>query len=302
MKFAPAIPTSHELEIAYPLSSAGMSKVNLNRAAITEVLRTGEGFISATGACSLTDDLKTTTSENTRIARLPGVALQRQNFWKPRSAPESWWGLETTDPALAYMFLTDEAHRHGNAASELGHFEHVVRYGARLALAWFGGRNSDFDMKKAVALYDPSLPLAVKNPLSGEIDETLLEVAELNRLRGDGAAPVVMMFRGGENAKDPISWEKSYIKAFELTNGLIITDTAHGAEMAHDPLGAFTKSAEAQTASLDHLVQLATSGYAPVGVIIEASEAVSPVDPPMPLDLAFNGVKQLFEARMLQLD
>ncbi len=306
MKFAPASPCTQELERHYPLTESGQARVALNRTANSSIL-SGEvpGFVGIIGACAFVAALKHITRREgetlTHATSIPDglVYDQRLCIWKPRSDEASWWGSETTEPEESYKYLVENARKYGHGAAEIGHLEHARRYGKLLTVAWFGGRNGDIELKKQVALEYPDLPLLNKNPLSGEIDQTLEEVAMLNELRAPGAAPVILLYRGGENAKTPEEWEKQYFRAYEKTNGLMVVDFAHGAEMAHDPNGNFGKSVGGQLASIKHGLELARAGYAPVGGMSEMSNAESPVDPPIPLDLT--KTKQLYEARMAQL-
>lgn len=73
----------------------------------------------------------------------------------------------------------------------------------------------------------------------------------------------------------------------------MIVDVAHGSEMAHDPAGAFGKTVEGQQQALEHVTALAAQGYAPIGIMIEASDIPSPTDPVMPLDVACEGLIKL---------
>ncbi|RTK93262.1 hypothetical protein EKI60_06155 [Candidatus Saccharibacteria bacterium] len=295
-----------ELAERFPLERAGELQVAINRQAASLILSGKmDGCVNLNGACSLVEahfDITALEAEQIAAESRPqdgDLRGQRQCFWKPRSNPESWWGEETTAPVATYAFMVDQANRYGQGAAEIGLPGHVQRYGKLLMLGWFGGRNDELDFKSEVALFDPSLPLAVKNPLSGEITATLDEVERLNELRGPGAAPVVLMYRGGANAQTPQAWEKEFIKAYEATGGLMIVDLAHGAEMAHDLAGQFEKSVEGQLRSTAHALELAKSGYAAAGYASEMSNAQSPVDPPVPFDLT--APRAFYNARMAQL-
>lgn len=307
MRYAPEQPDTLSLQAMHPLSAVQQELVTGNRHVVSDIIR-GQipGFLGIIGACALTGAKHTISQEGDLLNKHaePTVGLMLLNRlcpWKPRSSEESWFGEETTNPVGAYATIVERAKRGSNLAIEMGHYEHLNRYGQSLVLGWFGGRNDDLDLKQTVALADQSLTLAIKNPLSGNIEETLEEIQLLNQIRDPGAAPVILMYRGGENAQTPDEWEKQYIDAFEQTRGTLIVDTAHGCEMAHDPSKNFGKSSIGQIVGMRHLIALAENGYAPLGSISEASRAESPVDPPMPLMIAVSGVKRLHAARLHQM-
>jgi hypothetical protein len=306
VQIAPERPTSIELNQAHPLTGEGQLLVAQNRYATAQVL-CGEraGTVNFIGACGLDKNhFDITAREGAELAASADpehgdVRGQRQCFWKPRTDPASWWGEETTAPEATHAFVVEQANLYGHGVAEIGHIEHAKRYGHLLMLGWFGGRNMDLEMKKRVALMHPDLPLANKNPLGGDIEATLEEVRILNELRGPDAAPVVLMYRGGENAQTPKIWEKQFIRAYEATGGLFIVDLAHGAEMAHDPAEQFSKSEEGQLRSTQHAIELAKSGYAAAGYATEMSDAPSRVDPPVPFNLS--AADTLYRARLAQL-
>lgn len=289
MKFAPETPTTEQLHKQFELTSEAESKIAHNRRLVSNAL-TGLGFIDTQGPCALTDGRELVEAD-----------LERMCAWKPRSNPESWHGMETTDPTGAFKRIDSQAKLKGNVAMEIGRLEHAIRYGSRLAFGWFGGRNDELEPKVQVALDQPSLPLGEKNPLSGEIESALETVVALRTARTEQDAPVVLIYRGGENAQDPAVWEKQYINAYNETNGRLIVDSAHGSEMAHDPNGEFTKSAHAQALCLEHIARLAVAGYAPAGVMAEASMLESPVDPPVSPTIARKYITIIRKARLEQI-
>lgn len=144
--------------------------------------------------------------------------------------------------------------------------------------------------------HDPLLPVGIKNDLSGSTDVAVNEARRLSSLREDSDTPVVILFRGGENAKTPEDWEEQYKLAFERTEGRLIVDTAHGVEMAHAPGADFTKSVIGQVACLEHVIKLAEDGFAPAGIMIEASDAISPTNPNMPHSSGISGIQRFAPA------
>ncbi len=249
-------------------------------------------ILGIAGGCALTEDVEIINREGDQLA--DRGALQRLCFWKPRSDPQAYHGLDTTKPECALQTVEDRSYLAANVCAELGLPKHIGRYAAKLTFAWTGGRNDDnFDLKRLVALSDPTLSLGAKNGLNGEIDIALRDIEELVRLRGSDGAEVVLIYRGGFNAQTPDDWEKQYIRAHELTGGRFIVDTAHGGEMAHSPDQDFTKSVLGQIACLDHVMELARDGLAPRGVMMEASDTISPTDPNMPFTAALTGLDDL---------
>jgi hypothetical protein len=152
---------------------------------------------------------------------------------------------------------------------------------------------------RAIARHDPTLGVGVKNGLSGAIDTALQHVDRINTMREgyEDPASAVLVYRGGENAKNPLAWRNAYLDAHEQTSGLVIVDIAHGTEMAHDPDGQFKKTVAGQILAMEAVLDLAREGYAPAGIMIEASDLKSRTDPHMPLEIALNGVKQLYNIK-----
>lgn len=302
-KYAPETPTLPELQAQYPLSDEAEIEIPLGRERISEILN-GEyaGLLANIGPCALTDDHLTIDSEGQQLAALTRdhqglYATHRLPPWKPRTNPNDWHGLETTNPAGAYRTLVSQAHK--GVSLELGLPYHAERYGALSVMGWIGGRNAaNEEHMQQVALHDTALPLAVKNGLDGQVEPMIDKIHSLQELRGPDAAPVVLLYRGGENARTPDAWEDQYRQALELTDGQMIVDVAHGSEMAHNPAGIFEKSVGGQVRALGHVVTLAKQGLTPAGVMMEASSAESPTDPHMPFDIALRGMMRLYELRM----
>lgn len=301
---APALPTTQTLHRLYPIDEGVEMRRDFARERVGNILSGEElGTAAVIGGCAMTGDVATIRREgaaqNDLTQTQEGLyVLQRRPPWKPRTQPEDWHGQETTDPEGAYRTLVMEAMYGAGVAIEIGQDYHADRYGHLLTLGWFGGRNiTQGSLMVEAALHDRALPLAVKNGLNGEIGPALEKIATLTELRGQGAAPVVLLYRGGENAKDPQSWERRYRAALEITEGRMIVDVAHGSEMAHDPAGTFKKSVEGQKRALNHVIAIATRGEVPNGIMAEASDAESPTDPHMGHAYTLAKVQNLNEIR-----
>jgi phospho-2-dehydro-3-deoxyheptonate aldolase len=305
-QYAPELPLTSELADTHPLSSQAEVEIVLARERISSILSgRAAGLVAVLGPCAMNEQVDIIAREGDELreltAELEGLyAAHRMPVWKPRTNPEDWHGRETTDPHGAYQTLARQANHGTGVSIEIAHMPHAERYADLTVLDWFGGRNvGKGEMMDEVAMRDPSLPLAVKNGLDGTIDGAMQHVDRLNHLRGADAAPVVLLYRGGENAKDPSAWEAQYRQAMEATNGNMIVDVAHGSEMAHHPDGTFKKSVPGQIAALEHVIAIAEEhGELPAGIMAEASEADSPTDPHMPFNLAIEGVRKLLAIRM----
>ncbi len=120
----------------------------------------------------------------------------------------------------------------------------------------------------------------------------------MRKARGNGAS-ISLIFRGGKLFDTPDKWEEAYVDALDATNGRLIVDTAHGGEMAHDTEGKFNKSVLGQIACLDHVIELAKAGIVPTGILCEASDAPSQVDPVIPFETAVQKTVELHQAMKL---
>lgn len=169
-----------------------------------------------------------------------------------------------------------------------------------LAFGWAGSRNNDPKLIEAISLHNPGLPFGIKNGLDGSVEIALNQVEIANELREGEDAPVVLIFRGGNTITDPELWEDAYLNALRLTKGRVIVDTAHGTEMAHDPQCQFSKTIKGQILALEHVIEIASSGFSPAGIMIEASDLVSRTDPHMPLKIALNGITELVRLKRSQ--
>ena len=257
----------------------------------------GLGLIAINGPCAQTDNYAQIHQEGTQLDELNNVhpnlvLLQRLPPYKPRSNPLDWHGQETTDPDGSLNNLTERTIFGSNLAFEIRNRDHFKRYLHLPALIWSGGRSVDDDqLMRKLATYDQSISIGVKNGIDGQLEPAIAQVKLIQSLRSPGSAPAILIYRGGENATTPESWEKMYKRALELTEGRLIVDVAHGTEMAHDK--DFKKSIIGQIKAMDHVIELAKVNYAPRGIMIEASDTKSPTDPHMPFHLALQGTLDL---------
>jgi phospho-2-dehydro-3-deoxyheptonate aldolase len=313
-KFAPEYPTIETLHKQHPLSPEATERIADNRLAVSRALG-GESTRLAVimGPCSLAlENSGLALSESARLAELTQdpdsniVAVHRLPPWKPRSDEKSWWGAETSDdPAEVeevYALLQQIAERHGNIGMEIGHIPHLERYGNLLTFGWQGARNlQDSQLTEQLAVYDPTLPVAIKNSTDGELDAGLNAVERIRRLRDYKLGTAALLYRGGDNARNPNDWGKQTHMAYNLDLPLVV-DGAHGGEQAHDPEGNFGKSIEGQEKALEHLLDIAhETSQTPAGVMIEASDGASRTDPVMPPETAIEIVQELAKIRKEQL-
>lgn len=309
---APEYPSTEALQLAYPMDGDTLTKVADNRARISQVL-SGEvnGFLDINGGCGATDEeqskiiAEAISLQNLNNSNSNRILAYRSCVYKPRTKAEDWHGMETTQPEEAYLLQKKLAETGVHVAMEVAHPYHTKRYGNFISFGWTGSRNANSpELLARLGRQDIKLPLGVKNNLDGDIEKALEQVDSINARRelyasrlGIVAAPAVLVYRGGENAKTPDTWEEAYIEAFERTEGRLIVDTAHGSEMAHHPNGAFEKSVEGQVAAMDHLVGLACKGYVPLGTLSEASSTKGQTDPNMPLEPSLEAGKRLHDIK-----
>lgn len=303
---APEIPTTHELASMYPLENSSELEIAMARSRVSDLL-IGEssGLVAILGPCAMTGEVSTIKREGESLADMTMsteglMALHRMPPWKPRTNPEDWHGEETTNPTGAYATVVRQAILESGVSIEFGMKEHIERYGPMITFGWIGGRNiHNSGLMDAVATQAADIPLGVKNGLDGDITPALGHITRLQELRRVDDAAVVLLYRGGENAQDPVSWERNYREALVRTGGRMVVDVAHGSEMAHDPNRRFKKSYEGQRAALEHVIDIAeTYGEMPRGIMAEASEAHSPTDPHMPFEEAIARVSELHKRAM----
>lgn len=307
MTEAPANPTTHELRERHGISPETELAVIQAAGKISAAINNhDQELIAIIGGCSMTSHQELIEKEGERIAAAsegrPGLhVLHRIPPWKPRTKPDSWHGEETTNPEGAYSTLASLATKQVNATIELGSQRHIDRYGPMLTFGWIGSRNADnASIVKGVAIRDPKLPLGLKNDMAGGIESALEHISLVEDLRAniEDPAPAILIYRGGSQIRTPEQWEEAYLRALEIAEGRLIVDTAHGSEMAYDPDEEFKKSVAGQIAAMEAVIRLAEEGYIPAGIMIEASDIKSPVDPVMPLETALAGVKRIYEIKI----
>lgn len=279
MGLAPELPSAETLNAMHPLSDAGRQKVYKKRKEVSDALISGRKLLAIIGPCAMTNDEEVILDENRKITefgqRNDMVVLHRLPPWKPRTNPDSWFGLETTDPEVAHRLTVAVAEQSGNLAMEFGHQEHIRRYLGQAALAWRGSRNDDEkELLQTLVTTEETLPLAIKNGMSGFVQSTHIASTQASMLRhSDNHAPVTMIFCGGEGLQTPHDWLGEYAQLFTIRGGRFIVDLAHGSEQAYDPEGKFGKSALGQLACLGSINSLAEfTTQVPYGVMIEASD------------------------------
>lgn len=288
-------------------SNIGYEDVLNKRIQISEAINNpSDNLISIIGPCPLVNEPETIHREANIKSKLEDdlnnlVVLDRQCFTKPRTNPADWQGLDSSDPDSAKTIVSDLAKKYHNVSAEV-RFEHnLERYADNLAMVWTGARNiADLKLIKLLAEYDHSLPIGIKNGLDGEIDAALEHVNYINSSRPHGSAPAVLIYRGGENATNLKSSAEMYKKAYDATNGRVIRDNAHGLEMAHNPSKEFKKSVEGQLRASHAAIHLAHQGYPALGVMYEASELESIMDPHMPLETAILHTELLHQVKLGQ--
>lgn len=296
-----SIKTKHQ--VSTPSQDTEMAILN-KRLQISTAIQEGIGTIAIIGPCALDNNEDLLLNESSQLHSLQEetglITISRRAFWKPRSNEESWKGLETTDPHDSYRLILGNAQQYANNSAEIGHFEHIEKYGPLLNFGWFGARNKKPGFKKQVADWDHSLSLGIKNDLDGTIDDALREIDDINSARRhiENSGKAILIYRGGDNAQNPDTWTQNYLNALEQTNGKLIVDTAHGAEMAFHPDGLFKKSVAGQQASLSRVLELAEKGAIPLGIMMEASDTIETsdnrrVDPNMPFNIAIEGLRRL---------
>lgn len=319
MTHAPEEPTRLALRQDYGISKEVEIEVLKTAMAISEQLTQHRAnTIAIIGGCAMTNNKPEIIAEGKQIDELGKTqagltTLHRIPPWKPRTNPIDWHGLETglshsdntgQGARVAYDTLATLATRNGNVAIEVANREHIERYGPMLSFGWTGSRNiANQPHILYLAQRDPMMPIGVKNGIDGDITEALDAVGKIDKARStvSGAAPAVLIYRGGERASNPTAWEDDYLDALARTDGKLIVDVAHGSEMAHDPEGKFQKSAKGQELAMETVIELAKQGHLPAGIMIEASDIDSPTDPVLPLQLALDGVKRLHAIKQLDL-
>lgn len=302
MRLAPTEPTTEDLSIQFQLANNAEDRIIEARLDFKTAI--DSGFIGYLGSCTLPDDpanfLAETTTTDSIQQNKPGLHTgSRACPWKPRSNPaEPFWGRETVDPAGVYGLLVSSVNNGANLVMEAGDISHIERYGRLVVAIWVGARSFGSGLAEVISDTTPELPLLIKNPVSGEIDETIRHAEKLKRRRGEDAAPVLPIYRGGENARTPKQWEKVYKRFLDLTEGHLIVDFSHGGGRAHDPNVEFERTRVGQARCIDHGINLAQQGYVPAGGLIEASDMEEIIDPHVPFTLGLDAIKELYSQRI----
>jgi len=280
------------------------TEVYLKRQEISEAIRhPQDNLISIIGPCPMVDEPQIILKEASVKTDLENehdklTVLDRQCFTKPRTNPADWQGLDSSNPEAVQEIISNLSDSYGNAAAEIRFERNLVNYANYLSFIWTGARNiSDNNIINLIAMHDPTLPIGIKNGLDGEIEQALEHVQYINDIRPKGSAPAVLIYRGGENAMNSAASADMYKRAHDATDGRIIRDNAHGVEMAHHPDGNFKKSIEGQIIASAATIELAKQGFAPLGVMYEASELESIMDPHMPLETAIKHTELMYAAR-----
>ncbi len=298
-------PTTEELQTQHGITPETELQVIEARNRLGYAIgRHQEHYVSVDGSCALTNQPQL-VSDEARVKANAGVGLENYIglnrslcFFKPRSDPAAWSGLDTTERAAGYAIIAAQASRYANGAAEIGSAEQLRRYGSMLTLGWVGGRAVDnTELIRHIALNDRRLPLGVKNSLDGTIEAALRQVALVEELRSNEDAPAILIYRGGANAKTAKASKEMCKRVIEATKGRVIIDTAHGLEMAHDQAGKFEKSPQGQILATQMLLELDREGYHSLGKMSEASAQTSPTDPHMPLAIALNASRKLYQMK-----
>jgi hypothetical protein len=224
---------------------------------------------------------------------LPDIlALHRLPPWKPRTNPADWHGLITSDPRTAIDIIAKQSGRHANVAIELGDIGHAELFASDIAMGWIGSRNHGRrDLAEALILHDRNLPIAVKNSLDGDIGALLEQVGHLRTIRDAQDAPLIPMLRGGSTILDENKWAEAFKLLSHHTKGRFIVDVAHDSGKAHDTDR--RKTDEGQERALSHTAELVAAGHICIGVMAEASSAISPTDPNMNLGTAMRSIGRI---------
>ncbi len=307
---APEVPTTVDLRASFPIDAGTELVIAQNRLDISTCLDFPDiATFAAIGYCALPSRMNagSVEYEGDLVADLNqpqrGLATaHRLPPYKPRTDPQEYHGEETVDPRGAYMTIREAATTRGNVSLEIRYSEHLDRYVPMASFAWFGSRSvNDPEFMEEAALFDPTLPLGVKNGLDGNIESALEAVDMINKLRSEQDAPAVLVFRGGQNAQNPKAWTERYLEALQTTKGRMIVDCAHGSEMAFDPNENFEKSMVGQYRAMRAVIELANLDQRPAGIMIEASQLKSRTDPHIPISVALDGVVELHHLKTQSL-
>ncbi len=262
---------------------ARKDEIARKRAQIMQAINSADGKLRILGPCSLDfPDTLLSERENHRLAAAEHdsdiVVVHRLPFWKPRTNPKDWHGIESVDAEKSIDVMSQIADHNNNVASETGLPRHTEDFLDFQSMTWVGSRNFGKNGNELIGKIRnraPDMLIGIKNNLEGNL-EGLIELCSTDE-------HLVPIFRGGTNMSDPQSWEQAVRDISGRTNGRVIVDTAHGSEMAHDPSGNFKKSVEGQLGAIRHLKELMAEGIAVRGIMSEISDIDSQTDPNIPL-------------------
>jgi 3-deoxy-D-arabino-heptulosonate 7-phosphate (DAHP) synthase len=322
-QIVPVSPTTDQLERQYPLLFDGERCVAIGRMSMQDAYALPEVYSAhGIGECGVVDDNEQEGACDIRSeeadklqqasAEMKTLIMQRLNVWKPRTKPEDWHGVETTNPDYAYAQVAGAANKGVNVCMEVGYQAQLERYKPLLTMAWIGARTLDDPAKREDMLQlftqHHDIPLGVKNGQDGEIDDALTFIDEVNDARQqkcdeqglDDPMPAFLIYRGGNNYLTPELVEEQIIEAIQVTNGKVMIDTAHGVEIAYDPFerpdGKKQKSIEGQELATQMIAELAQK-YAFMGILSEASSIIGVTDPNMPIMRALRTVHEIQKSK-----
>jgi len=204
-QYAPEPPTTQTLHDQYPLGEQAAAQIHENRAHLSAIIAGSQpGFIGIIGPCAMTPHLDIIAKEGSRLyeaaALYQGLYIaHRTPFWKPRTNPADWHGMETEPDTveLAFQTISALANQHGNVAAEIGNHGHIARYAGYLVFGWNGSRNAGgHKLVDTLAAAEPTLPIGIKNALDGTVDVALQHIAHVAYIRGQAGAPAVLIYRG----------------------------------------------------------------------------------------------------------
>jgi 3-deoxy-D-arabino-heptulosonate 7-phosphate (DAHP) synthase len=150
-----------------------------------------DGTLVFVGGCALTEQRQIIEREGMVIADLQNMhedlaTGQRLNPRKPRSNPEAWKGLETTNPVLAETMISSQAMTHGSVALEVMQPEHT-RWIDLASFVWTGARNEDEGLITTLAMHDIRVLFGLKNALDGTYHAALERKKRIDEARAERA-------------------------------------------------------------------------------------------------------------------
>lgn len=262
-----------------------------------------DSTVAILGPCSATFNTEMTILENQLIQEFEEehrnsglIALQRLPFWKPRTNPDDWHGIESTHPEEATQFI-EALNRFGsNVAGETGLPRHVGRLSGAQVFSWIGSRNfGNIELTEQLMRHEIDIPIGIKNDTKGDV-KGLLEFTKFVNMRNTrNAPPTVPIFRGGSLLNTPDKWGEAVKEISFKTRGRCIIDLAHGSEMVHDPDK--NKSEEGQINAVIHLGKLLQAGNVVAGFMIETSDIQSPTDPVISFNRGLRCARLLLQAK-----